>query len=148
MKSDFKKTKSFILKPAVVIIITMVLILIVLSLPKLYDKIFVDERFCLGSKERFEFSYISRYDYERISDIYIDDIVYISVGSDENENTLLSCSFNSENSDDFSINNVAIGDTIFKKVNSNHYSIFKEGKEYVFLIDKNQEGIDNSEMNL
>ncbi|WP_299534570.1 hypothetical protein [Ulvibacterium sp.] len=148
MKNDFKKTKNFILKPVAAIIVTMILMLIVLYLPMLYKKIFTDQRFCLGSKERFEFSYTSEYDYEKISDVYVNDIVYISIGINENESTFLSCSFNSENSDDFSIQHVAIGDTIFKKVNSNYYSIFKEGKEYIFIIDKNRVGMDNSEMDL
>lgn len=145
--SGSKRKMPHYVRPTIAILIVGSIILTVLAIPSIY-KSYVDKHYCLGSKQSFEFSYIGSFDYVPISDIYVSSIVYISTGVGIDKRTFVSCSVSSETSPDFTIHDVAIGDTIYKKVNSNSFKILKNGKEYEFIIDQGQKGLDNSELDL
>lgn len=119
------------------------IVLMVFSLPKWYQNTFVDSKYCLGSQQKYEASYLGSFDNEPITRILKPDIVYITVGKGKDSRTFTSCSTFSENSKNFTINDVAEGDLIFKKGYSNEFSIIKGGVEYKFLIDRNAPELPN-----
>lgn len=135
------------IRPAIMLLVVGSIILMVLAIPSIF-KGYVDKKYCLGSKQRFRFSYIDSYDYVPITNIDIFDIAYITIDDGEGEGIFLTCSRVSETSPDFTIHDVSVGDILYKKINSNSFKILKNGKEYEFLIDQGQKGLDNSELDL
>jgi hypothetical protein len=118
------------------IVVVGAIILTVLTLPARFQK-YEDSKYCLGSQQKYEASYLGKYEYKTITDIYSPDITYITVGEGTDAGTFTSCSITPENSSSFTIKDVAVGNTIFKESFSNEFMILKGGKEYIFLVDKN-----------
>lgn len=113
----------------------LLLIFIVLNWSSFYEDFFVDPKYCLGSKEKFEFSYEASVDYEPISEIFLDSITYLSTGNDIEGEVIFTCATESKSHPNFKINNVKVGDTIVKIMNTNNFSIIKNKVEYIFIID-------------
>ncbi|MEP3209736.1 MAG: hypothetical protein ABJN95_11125 [Maribacter sp.] len=113
-----------------------IIILSVLSIPARLQH-YKDSKYCLGSQQSYESSYIEGFKNKPISRISSPDIVYITVSEGTYSRTITSCSLNSETSKKFTINDISVGDTIFKESFSNEFLILKNGQKYKFLIDKN-----------
>lgn len=136
IENDKTHKKQSFGKIILAIVVVGAIILTVLSLPARFRK-YEDSKYCLGSQQKYEASYLGNYEYKPITDIYSPDITYITVGEGTDARTFTSCSITPENSNSFTIKDVVVGDTIFKESFSNEFMILKGGKEYIFLVDKN-----------
>ena len=142
MKNDRSKSKynpekifSFAFEVNVILPVILVIGLIIFG-HNIYKSFFMDSKYCIGSKEKYELYFGEGIKNKRISSVeQIDGRTAILYHDGEYGLAIETCDLNSSGKNKLLPKDLKAGDTIFKKMDSNEFTILRNGKEFIFKID-------------
>ena len=104
--------------------------------PNLYRSYFLDSKYCVGSKDKYVLYFQEGIKNKRISSVQqIDGRTAILYQDGKYGLAIETCESMSSGMNKIQSKDLKVGDTIFKKMDSNEFTILRNRKEFKFKID-------------